>query len=164
VSHSGDDMRKRIIVPDNTEPRPGSGPQWLELDQIATVELTSEDPDFPIEAALTNTGIGGWRASQKGKQVIRIIFDRPRSLRRIRVEFSETETPRTQEFTLQWSQDGSAFKEVIRQQWNFNPGDSASEIEEYQVALEGVSALELNIKPDLNPDNARASLLAWRVA
>jgi hypothetical protein len=33
----------------------------------------------------------GWRAAQKGKQIIRIIFDKPRPLHRIRLEFAEIE-------------------------------------------------------------------------
>jgi hypothetical protein len=29
---------------------PGSAETWLNLEQIVTVEATSEDPDFPIES------------------------------------------------------------------------------------------------------------------
>jgi hypothetical protein len=41
----------------------------------------------------------GWRAAEKGKQIIRIVLDNPRTLIRIRLEFSETGMERTQEFT-----------------------------------------------------------------
>ncbi len=157
-------MRKTIINPDTINPRPQSQGEWLDLGEIATVEVTSEDPNFPIEFALTAREGSGWRAAARGKQMIRIVLDRPRPVRRIRLEFSETESQRTQEFTLRWSQAGGPFREIVRQQWNFSPQGSTSEIEDYQVQLEKVSALELTLKPDLTPDTAFATLAAWRVS
>ena len=145
-------------------PRPQSQGEWLDLGEIATVEVTSEDPNFPIEFALTAREGSGWRAAARGKQMIRIVLDRPRPVRRIRLEFSETESQRTQEFTLRWSQAGGPFREIVRQQWNFSPQGSTSELEDYQVQLEKVSALELTLKPDLTPDTAFATLAAWRVS
>ena len=66
-------MQKRIvgkqIWPDSDRNR------WLDLDQIATVEVTSEDAAFPIESALHLHHGPGWHASEKGEQLIRIIFD-----------------------------------------------------------------------------------------
>src|SRR5216683_2147852 len=155
-------MRKKLINSDTM--RPHSQEEWLDLGEIATVEVTSEDPNFPIEFALTAREGSGWRAAARGKQMIRIVLDRPRPLRRIRLEFSETESQRTQEFTLRWSQAGGPFREIVRQQWNFSPQGSTSEIEDYQVQLEKVSALELTLKPDLTPDTAFATLAAWRVS
>ena len=96
--------------------------------------------------------------------MVRIVLDRPRPVRRIRLEFSETESQRTQEFTLRWSQAGGPFREIVRQQWNFSPQGSTSELEDYQVQLEKVSALELTLKPDLTADTAFATLAAWRVS
>src|SRR5215470_536194 len=96
-------MRKKIIHPDIINGRPSSDQSWLDLEQIASVEVTSEDPDFPIESALTIGGGRGWRASGPGRQVIRILFNNPRRLHRISLEFSETDLQRTQEFTLAWS-------------------------------------------------------------
>ena len=145
--------------------RPRSQEEWLDLEEIATVEVTSADPNFPIEAALTAGEGSGWRAAKKGKQIIRIVLDNPTTLRRIRLEFSETEIERTQEFTLRWSDEAAGpFREIVRQQWNFSPQGSTSEVEDYQVQLEKVSALELTLKPDLTPDTAFATLAAWRVS
>src|SRR5713101_1331777 len=155
-------MRKKLINSDTM--RPHSQEEWLDLEEIARVEVTSEDPNFPIEAALTAGEGSGWRAAKKGKQIIRIVLDNPTTLRRIRLEFSETEIERTQEFTLRWSQAGGPFREIVRQQWNFSPQGSTSEIEDYQVQLEKGSALELALKPDLTPDTAFATLAAWRVS
>jgi len=157
-------MRKTVINPDTINQRPPSQEEWLDLEEIATVEVTSEDPNFPIEAALIARKGPGWRAAEPGKQIIRIVLDNPRPLRRIRLEFSETDVERIQEFTLRWSQTGGPFRELVRQQWNFSPQGSTSEVEDYRVQLEKVSVLELTLKPDLTPDTAYATLAAWRVS
>ncbi len=157
-------MRKSVIDPVTNHPEQRSERKWLELEQIAKVEVTSEDPNFPIESALVSGKGPGWRAAEKGKQLIRIIFDKPRPLRRIRLEFSETEIERTQEFTLQWSaESGGPFRDIVRQQWSFSPHGSTSEVEDYQVDLDSVSVLELALRPDLTPGNAFATLAKWRV-
>jgi hypothetical protein len=158
-------MRKNVINSDTINPRSHSQEEWLDLEEIARVEVTSEDPNFPIEAALAAGEASGWRAAEKGKQIIRIVFDNPRTLRRIRLEFSETEIERTQEFTLRWSaESGGPFRDIVRQQWSFSPHGSTSEVEDYQVDLDTVSVLELALKPDLTPDNAFATLARCRVA
>ena len=158
-------MRKRIVSSVGTIASPSSGAHWMDLRQIATVEVTSEDPRFPIESVFTPDGGPGWRASQKGEQQIRLIFDQPLAVRRIQLHFVETAFDRLQEFTVRWSaSEGGQSKEVVRQQWNFNPAGSTSEIEDYEVDLEGVSALELAIKPDLTNNEASATLAAWHVA
>jgi hypothetical protein len=106
----------------------------------------------------------GWRAADKGKQIIRIIFDKPRPLRRIKLEFSETEVERTHEFTLRWSPESRGpFRDIVRQQWSFSPNGSTREVEDYQVDLDSVSVLELALKPDLTPGNAFATLAKWCV-
>ena len=86
-------MRKSVIDPVTIHPEQRSEQEWLELEQMARVEVTSEDLNFPIESALASGKGPGWRAAEKGKQIIRIIFDKPRPLRRIRLEFLETENP-----------------------------------------------------------------------
>jgi hypothetical protein len=95
-------MRKKVIKSGAINPRPHSHEKWLDLEEIARVEVTSEDANFPIESALAQ-GEGGWRAAEKGTQIIRIVFDEPGTLRQIELEFIETEIERTQEFTLRWS-------------------------------------------------------------
>lgn len=71
---------------------------------------------------------------------------------------------RLQEFTVRWSAvDGQQPKEIVRKQWNFSPAGSNSELEDFEVNLNGVSVLELVIKPDLTHNDARATLAAWRV-
>src|ERR1700731_1331603 len=100
-------MRKTIIKPEaTTNPYQNAQDEWLDLEKVATVEITSEDPTFPIESALATREGPGWRAAERGQQVIRLVLENPRALRRIRLEFSETENSRTQEFTLRWSRRG----------------------------------------------------------
>jgi hypothetical protein len=157
-------MRKRII---NTDGLDGSTTVagWLDLEQIAQVELTSEDPAHPIEAALRSEHGVGWRAEDSGPQRIRLAFDQPQLLRRIKLIFHEGEQMRTQEFVLRWSADGGhSYQEVLRQQFTFSPISTTQEIEDYQVNLQGVTVLELQIIPDIAGGSARASLMALHLA
>ncbi len=86
-------------------------------------------------------------------------------MRRIQLHFLEPTRDRVQEFTLRWfTADGGQPREIVRQQWNFSRGGSTSELENYEVNLESVSALELVIKPDLTNNETLATLAAWRVA
>jgi hypothetical protein len=104
-------------------------------------------------------------APQRGQQTIRLVFDQPQTLRRIWLEFSESECERTQEFTLRWSDaPQGTFREIARQQYNFSPRGSTREIEDYQVRLNNVSVLELTIKPELNAGSGIATLSRLHVA
>jgi hypothetical protein len=135
---------------------------WLDLAQMATVEVTSEDARFPIESVFASTGGPGWRASRPGEQQIRIIFDQPLKLHRMQLRFDEANSERTQEFVLRWSSAaGRAATEIVRQQWNFSPAGSTREIEHYIVDLDAVSVLELVIEPDLRGPGAVATLSSW---
>jgi hypothetical protein len=157
-------MIKRIIGRPNVIQESQSEDKWLPIEELAEVELTSEDPAFPIESAIVAGKEGrGWRAAGPGEQIIRLIFKEPTAMQRIKLQFSETQTERTQEFVLRWSNDGP-FREIVRQQWTFSPQGSTSEIEDYRVNLDQVRVIELVLKPDLHPDNAVASLAIWRIA
>jgi hypothetical protein len=157
-------MRKRIVGSHRAQQGGESDQGWLDLEQIATVEVTSEDPGFPIEFAFSSKDGPGWRAAEKGEQKIRIIFDEPISLRRIQLRFHEAHVERMQEFTIRWSSatDGAP-KEIVRQQWNFSPAGATTEIEDYMVDLDAVSVLELAIQPDLGGREAVATLASWRL-
>ena len=155
-------MRKRII-PSPAETIQSRAEGWLDLERAATVEITSEDKDFPVESAFLSGGTRGWRAAEPGAQTIRLAFDQPRRLKRIWLVFEEKESARTQEFVLRWSPDGKAFREIVRQQWNFSPPETTREVEDYQVDLTGVSMLELTIVPSINGGPTRASLMSLRL-
>ena len=157
-------MRKRLITP---TPQGSTllGEVWLDLDRAAVVEVTSEDKDYPVEAALVLGETRGWRAASSGTQTIRLLFDKPQRLTRISLVSEETETERTQELVLRWSADcGHSFREIVRQQWNFSPPNTTREVEEYDVQLSDVTVLELIIVPDISRETARASLKSLRVS
>lgn len=157
-------MRKRII-PSADEGTPPSDVDWLVLDDVAEVEVTSEDQGYPVESALLPGGTSGWRASAPGEQTIRLIFSEPQPLRRIRLEFVELAVGRTQEFVLRWSPDaGRTVHDIVRQQWNFSPDGATHQTEDHRVELAGVTMLELSIIPDISGGAARASLAKWRLA
>ncbi len=158
-------MRKRIINPVSQQDL-NADHKWLDIEELALVEVSSEDHDFPIESALlpSKTSIG-WRASEPGKQVVRLLFDTPQPLKWIKLSFEECEVERTQEYVLRWSPDnGESYQEIVRQQWNFNPENASSEVENYQVALPAVTVLELVINPDISNGNGIASLKAFLLA
>lgn len=157
-------MRKRIMGRKDAEPQDPSDSGWLGLEQLATVEVSSEHPDYPIEGALTPGDSRGWRASQTGNQEIRIIFDTPLRVHEIQLRFHEPVCERTQEFFLRWSPAGSQVTtEIVRQQWNFTPDGSTTEAEDYLVNLENLSVLELAIVPDISRREVTASLATLRM-
>ena len=157
-------MRKTITASETGEPSGGTDGKWLNIERIASIEVTSEEQSFPIENALTSNGTVGWRASQGGEQVIRIIFDEPASIRRIHLVFHETEVQRSQEFVIRWRpSSGGPATEVVRQQWNFSPRGSTVEIEDYSVDLNAASSIEIVIRPDVGHPEAVASLASLRL-
>jgi hypothetical protein len=142
---------------------PADDRDWLDLERLAEVELTSEDPAHPIEAALVSGT--GWRAERPGEQIIRVLFHKPQRISHIRVLFQEDERVRTQEFVLRWAAGGRALsREIVRQQYNFSPPAVNRELEDYTVDLEGLTMLELAIIPDISGGEARASLAQLRLA
>jgi hypothetical protein len=156
-------MRKRLISPaPKTVRSPGEG--QLDLERIAVVEVTSEEPDYPVESAFASGETRGWRAAEPGNQTVRLLFDQPQKLRRISLVFEEEEAMRTQEFILRWSSNPAGpFREIVRQQWNFSTPASMREVEEYRVELADVAVLELTIVPNISGGTARASLKSLRL-
>jgi hypothetical protein len=156
-------MRKQIISRRQRE-SPSAHTSWLDLEAVARVEVTSEDAAHPIESALLTVGATGWRAESPGEQTIRLLFEAPQRLRLIRLLFQEEKEARTQEFVLRWSPTTeSSWRDIVRQQYHFSPSGATEEMEEYQVDLEDVAALELTIIPNLS-DGSYASLSQLRLA
>jgi hypothetical protein len=160
-------VQKEIIGNSTIVAKSHEDADWFDLESIARVELTSEDPAFPIENALsTNPELNqlGWRAASTGPQTIALVFTVPTHLRRIFAHFIERETERAQEFVLRYSSEKETGREIVRQQWTFSPSGSAQEIEDYDVDLEAVTKLELVIDPDRGRGQSRATLNALRLA
>jgi hypothetical protein len=156
-------VKKRTI---NLHPRDDPRePEWLPLEHLADVEITSENAAHPIEAALIPGGETGWQADTSGEQTIRLNFEHPLAVRQVRVVVEERERERTQQFVLRVASTQSGpWREIARQQFNFSPSGATREQEDYRVDMPAVAALELTIVPDISGGTARASLQQLRVA
>jgi len=143
-------MRKSIVSPSAVAAPPISD-LWRDLERIARVEISSEDEQFPIEHALGKKDTTGWRAAGTGPQLIRLHFDEPQNIKRIRLHFVDRAAERSQEFAV-FAGSGPELKEVVRQQWTFSPYGSTEEIEDYTVNLSGITTLEVRIDPDRSHD------------
>ena len=154
-------MRKRLVPHVRSERV--DHPPWLDLAMV-TAEITSEDPNYPIECALLADDERGWRAGEPGEQRLRLLFDRAQDISQILLEFVESNRARTQEFVLRWSRNENTAAEIARQQWNFSPAGSVRETEHYQVQLTGARMLELTVNPDISGSSAYASLRRLRLA
>ncbi len=161
-------MRKQIVGEPTQAQAAQSGIKWLNLEEIASVELTSEDPSRPFELALDGGRDHGWRAAAPGVQTIRLRFDEPQRIQRIRLRFEERERERQQEFVLRyWTASAAPTDkaiEIVRQQWGFSPGGSTEEVEEYAVDLRDVISVELEIDADRGRHTLPATLLELMMA
>lgn len=157
-------MRKSILSQPTADASLPSAREWLDLQELASVEISSEDAQHPFENALPGGKGGGWRAAVPGPQVIRLNFDHPQAIRRIRLEFREANRERSQEFALFATSGADPKREVVRQQWTFSPGGSAVEVEDYSVDLPAVVSLELKIDPGRHDHQAIATLESISIA
>lgn len=148
---------KKEIVAAGAPPDPQSASDWIDLETVARIRLTSEDATHPIESALGASPSTGWRASQPGEQTIWISFDAPQPIREISLGF-HVSASRTQEFALSSSSDGGiGYRELVRQQFNFSASTPREE-ESYRPNLTGVTDVKLVIRPDIADDRAHATL------
>ncbi|MEI6334123.1 MAG: carbohydrate-binding protein [Methylococcaceae bacterium] len=151
-------MRKTLINQPTTNNQ-RSDLIYLDLEDLAQVEISSECPEHPIESALVEGSESGWQAAYSGEQTIRLIFDQPQTLKNILLVFDEDEQSRTQEFVLLWRCDNEDFfREILRQQYNFSPPLTTREVEAITVDLKQVTALELRIIPDMSGGEVSAKL------
>ena len=157
-------MRKAAFspAPSTPEQRP-SLDTWLDLEHLASLEISSEDPAHPFEDALRGEETEGWKAADPGPQTIRLTFDEPRPIRRIRLEFREPTQERSQEFSLA-AVVAQEKRELLRQQWSFTPNGSTVEVEDYTINLSDVLMIELTIDPGRHDKQAYASLQSIAIA
>jgi len=155
-------MRKKIISP-NTESIP-SNVDFLDLEQLAQVEISSECQEYPIEAALLDGKDSGWQAYSPGEQSIRLVFDKPQDIKYVLIVIDEYQQARTQEFTLLVLKDKEEiFRKILRQEYHFSPPITTRQTENYTVDLKQIKALELKIIPDLSGGVAYAKLKKMRL-
>jgi hypothetical protein len=138
---------------------------WLELTELADVDVTSEQPESPIEGVFACDGPKQWRAAAPGAQTIKLRFRRPVRLTHVRLVFEETQVQRTQEFVLRWQAAGARQPvDVLRQQFTFAPPLTTTEREDYRVDLVDASVLELSITPQIGGGHSIATLQEFCVA
>lgn len=151
-------LRKQLLQP--VESRGSYGE--LSIAETATVLVTSELPDHPIDYICDGQrgpGSTRWIAAESGDHSIVLAFDRAQTIHAVGVEIEEREVSRTQELTLAISQDGGqTYREMLRQEFNFSPTGSTFEHEEWRVAAEGVTNLRVWIRPDKGGQSCRASM------
>ncbi len=137
--------------------------EWVDLEALARVEVSSEAAGSPIEGALMPGGSRPWVAGAPGKASVTLRFDAPREVGKVRLQCIELEHERSQEWALHALLTGGGEREVLRQQWNFSPGGSTTEDEVYTLNLPAVAGLRLTIDPDRGRDRYPATLAMWRV-
>src|SRR5260370_9351677 len=67
-------MRKRVLRSAPLPSNPPDGREWLKLQELAEVEVTSEADGYPVESVFNFGGGPGSRAASTGKQRIRLVF------------------------------------------------------------------------------------------
>src|SRR5208283_3822215 len=153
-------LRKQIIkaTPAHSVSQPGE----IDVAAVATVQVTSEAPDHPIDFAFDpqrGPGSNRWIAGEPGEQTVILAFDAPQTIRHVLLEVEEPEAPRTQELQLSLSCDGGkTYRELVRQEYNFSPPTTTFEREDWTVTAESVTHLRLVIKPDKGDKPCLATL------
>jgi hypothetical protein len=156
----GTRLRKHLLTAQPLASGSQSGAK--EIAAIATVWVTSEAAEAPIEQAFDQSGGPGgsrWIAAGPGEQRLILAFDTPQTLRMISLEVEESEVSRTQVLHVSVSRDGGqTYQELRRQEYTFSPPGTTFEREEWTVAVDGTTHLQLVITPDKGGAPCRATL------
>lgn len=151
LSTLGGTMRKEIVGSEPLNTRSTINGE-LDVVNIATVQLTSEDSAHPIENAFDQQqgkGASYWAAAVAGPQTITLVFDQPQAIRKIQLEIEEVETSRTQVLQVSVSYNGGqSFEKVLQQDYTFSPPGTTLQREDWTVNLEQVTHFRLHIIPD----------------
>src|SRR5438093_6422075 len=155
---TGTMLRKQILP----SPLIPSSRRGKDVACVATVFVTSEDPDHPIDYAFDGRrGPDGsrWIAGNVGEQTLILAFDAPQTIYKVVVDIDEPDVARTQEIDLSISDDGGqTYREILRQEYNFSPPNTTREHEEWSINADPISHLRLRIKPDKGANIGRATL------
>jgi F5/8 type C domain len=137
----------------------------IEVARVATVQVSSEQNDHPIDHAFDQRrGPGGsrWIAAGPGEQTVILVFDAPQTITRVAVEVEES---RTQELSVSVSDDGGrTYRSLVRQEFNFSSPGTTFEREIWSVAAAQVTHLRLEIKPDKGGRAGLATLTSLSLA
>jgi hypothetical protein len=153
-------LRKQVIKA--AAATPVLTPEEIDIAAVATVQVTSEATDHPVDHAFDGSrGPGGtrWVAGEPGDQTLILVFDAPQTIRRVVLEVEEPDVARTQELQLAVSIDGGRmYRELVRQEYNFSPPGTTFEREDWAVTVDGVTHLRLRIKPDKGGKTCRGTI------
>jgi hypothetical protein len=152
-------LRKLIITPHLATPDATTGE--IDIAVVATVQVTIESPDHPIDLVFDPLrGPGGtrWIDGELDEQTMTLAFDAPQTINQILLEVDEPEVARTQELQLSLSCDGGrTYRELLRQEYNFSPAGTTLGREKWTVSVQGVTHLRL-VKPDMGDKPCRTTL------
>lgn len=150
-------MRKHILNPQPTPPT-----AELPVASIATIYVTSEEVEHPIDLAFDlHRGPGGtkWIAGTPGEQTVIVAFDSPQMIEHVTLEVEDHDLSRTQEVQLAISHDGGrTYRELCRQEFNFSPDGATFEREEWRVTQPNITHVRIWIKPDKGGKHCHATL------
>jgi hypothetical protein len=153
-------LRKQVISTSSSPPARSEGAK--DIPKLATVLVTSEDAEHPIDRIFDGErgrGATRWIAAGTGEQTVILAFDAPQTIRTIVIEVEETSVSRTQEIVLAVSDDGGqAYRNLVRQEYNFSPPGTTFEHEEWSVNVHDATHLRIGIKPDNGDKACRATL------
>jgi hypothetical protein len=154
-------MLRKYLLKDSPAERVAA-PGEKDIVALATVGVTSETADHPIDNAFDNhRGPGGsrWVAGKPGPQRLLLTFDAPQTLRRLCLEVEERDVSRTQEIQVAISRDGGhTYQTLLRQEYTFSPPGTTFEREEWAISVENVTHLQLVITPDKGDSSCYATL------
>lgn len=155
-------LRKKVLKKTHAPSQAALGE--MDIAAVASVVVSSEDPDNPINNAFDGSrGLGatGWVAAEPGEQSVVLAFDSPQAIRRIAIEVEEGETPRSQQIQLLISRDQEyTYDPLLHQGFNFSPPGTSFEREQWDVDLKGITHFKVKITPDTSGKPCRARLTA----
>jgi hypothetical protein len=156
------DIRKRIVRDAYPPPALDTKLPALDIPTIATVIITSEEADHPIEHAFDGQrgpGTSHWQAAVPGEQCLTINFDTPQTLHQLVLDIEESEVSRTQELLILVSSDGGrTYQDVVRQEYNFSPPGTTYEQETWALNTDRVTHLAIRITPNKGSHAGLATL------
>jgi len=161
-------LRKQILQdPVNRQGQVVPKPDIKNIPALATVLVTSESPDHPVDHlfdAQDRPGGTRWIAAADGEQTLIVAFDAPQTIREVSLEAEERQASRTQVLTLSLSRDGGrTYFELLRQEFTFSPSGATFERETWAVPAEGVTHLRFVIQPDKGHTPCRATLTSLTI-
>jgi F5/8 type C domain len=153
-------LRKAILAPAGQ--KPAGAARVLDVSSLARVLVSSEERDHPVDLAFdgqSGPGATRWIAAEAGEQTLIVAFDRPQTLRAIRLEMEEPHVARTQELQVAVSTDGGeSYREIVRQEYTFSPPGTSLEHERWSIETGDVTHLRVVIRPDKGGVACRATV------